>query len=259
MCIPIHQQYVCYSRLFTICSVFLSLNFTNLLAMLLEAIYPKTCLGCGMPGIYLCNTCYKRLTYFSEDLCLYCKKPSLHGLTHLRCTETHGITATISLFKYDSLLKKIIAAIKYDLATTVWYDFKLAVRPQHLYKLSFLKKISPNAILIPLPLYAARKRARGFNQAELIANWLHQYTGFPVVNSLIRVRPTRAQARLTSEVKRRMNMLNAFGVRHKDTVKGREVVLVDDVVTSGSTVIEAASVCHENGARAVTVVTLAHG
>jgi len=227
--------------------------------MFADMMYPKRCLGCGKLGMYICLACEKKLAYVETDVCFYCKKMSPHGQTHPDCQYKQGIDGVLSVFQYNPLLKKIIAAIKYELATAVWHDFKLTVRPEGLYAWFFFRRIIHNAIIIPLPLHPRRQNARGFNQAELIARWASDYLAFPVKNVLVRKRNTPFQARLTDDRARHNNVRDAFCVQGSGGVSEKNIILVDDVVTSGSTLKEAARACWNAGARSVYVLTLARG
>ncbi|HZQ96880.1 MAG TPA: phosphoribosyltransferase family protein [Candidatus Sulfotelmatobacter sp.] len=119
----------------------------------------------------------------------------------------------------------------------------------------------PVVLLIPVPLYKGKRRERGFNQAELIAR--AALKACPVEkrfqlasNTLWRVRDTHSQIGLTSH-QRRENLRGAFAVSASQEILGREVLLVDDVYTTGTTVSECARVLVKAGARRVWVATVA--
>jgi ComF family protein len=108
--------------------------------------------------------------------------------------------------------------------------------------------------LVPVPLGRARERARGFNQAALLAERLARALGPPVRGWLARTRSTRPQSELGA-AERRANVRDAFHAR--PGVRGRHVIVVDDVLTTGATAAECARALREAGARVVGVLTVA--
>jgi ComF family protein len=115
-------------------------------------------------------------------------------------------------------------------------------------------------VVIPVPLHKSKRRQRGFNQAELIAKAalkFHSVGRFQLANDiLLRQRDTESQIGMTSH-QRRENMRGAFAVSRADEVNGREVLLVDDVLTTGATAAECARVLLRAGASRVWVATAA--
>jgi competence protein ComFC len=113
--------------------------------------------------------------------------------------------------------------------------------------------------LIPVPLHRRRLRQREFNQAEELSRVVTRLRGVPTwTHVLRRVRYTTTQTQLSRE-ERMENLRGAFEVRHTEEVKGRDLVLVDDVFTTGSTVEECSRVLRRAGAASVRVITVARG
>lgn len=225
--------------------------------MILDLLYPVCCVGCGRPGVSVCGRCESRFAYVEKDVCLYCKKMSPFGLTHVNCRKPDGVAGAMSIFYYNPFLKKLIAAIKYDLATQVWHDLSLTIKPAGLYKLSFFTGLQDETYLIPMPLHKRRERMRGFNQAVLIAKWIQEYLDIPILQALERKKNTVYQARLRGTANREKNVKNAFVVKEK--IQNHNIIVIDDVLTTGETVKEVARVCIKAGASSVYVLTLAHG
>lgn len=224
---------------------------------LIDFLFPKFCLGCGYVGVYICHSCNKKLEPIDKDVCAYCKKASLFGLTHYDCTKTPNIDGLLSIYHYNPILKKIIKNIKYRLATKVWEDFYKTVSPQLIEKLSFYKRISPDFVIQPIPLSKIRYNDRGFNQAKTISIFFQKYLYFPIVNLLIRKKETSSQAQTKDKWSRKINVKDVF-IASK-TCKDAQIVLVDDIFTSGATVKAAAEVLKKAGAKKVYVLTLARG
>lgn len=112
--------------------------------------------------------------------------------------------------------------------------------------------------LIPVPIHWTRRLGRGFNQSELLAEQLGKELGLPVIRPICRTRPTGHQVGLTGAA-RRSNLLGAFALVPKAKVLGRRVALVDDVCTTGTTLVECAAVLKAAGAAAVFAITVSRG
>ena len=121
----------------------------------------------------------------------------------------------------------------------------------------FFKSHSYNS-LVPVPLFARRRRWREFNQAAVLAQGLAKKTQLPVLNCLERSRETETQTHL-DRVQRRKNVKDAFRLAKGYEVRDNDYLMIDDVFTTGSTVNECARVLKEHGARRVDVLTVARG
>jgi ComF family protein len=110
--------------------------------------------------------------------------------------------------------------------------------------------------VVPVPLHWRRRWSRGFNQSELLARSIARRRNIPVLNALKRVRYTPTQTGL-SNTGRRKNMAAAFGPVRRNSVAGRRILLVDDVMTTGSTAAACGSVLRRAGASSVTLLTVA--
>jgi len=229
---------------------------------LIDLFFPKFCLGCGYIGVYVCSSCFKKLEPIKQDICFYCKKPSLFGLIHPDCSKTHNIDGLIVIYHYNPLLKKIIKNIKYRLATQVWQEFYKIIKPQVIAKLGFYKKFSQDFVIQPIPLSKIKYNERGFNQASLISTFFQKFLHYPIVNLLIRKKETSAQARIKNKRGRYLNIRDAFAIqpeRRGLIYQTPNIILIDDVVTSGSTIKEAVKILKEAGAKKVYVLALAKG
>jgi len=222
-----------------------------------ELLFPKICLGCGYLGMYICPNCQKNLRYVEKDLCLYCQRASYFGLTHPGCKRSKGIDGGLSVFYYNNSLKKIIKTIKYRLANDVWKELYQIIKPEKLKKINFYKQLDDDFFLQPVPLHEKKLKERGFNQAQIITNFFHQLLGFPMSDLLVRTKDTKPQAQLSQGKKRYLNIRGAFSI--KKEVKNKQIILIDDVITTGSTIKEAANVLKRHGAKKVFALTIAKG
>lgn len=221
-----------------------------------EFFFPKFCLSCFKIGTYLCPKCQKKLEYFDYDHCLYCGKKSIYGLTHPRCLREFGPDGFIALFSYNQTLKQIIKAFKYRRAVAVWEEFSLLIDPEKLLRPKNWKGIK---FIQPIPLNIKKINDRGFNQAEIIADYFNCFLKLKKVNWLVRKKETKPQAQIMTKQKRRKNIKGAFLIGNEKPPKNASVVLVDDLLTTGDTAKEATRILKRNGVARVFVLTLARG
>jgi len=163
--------------------------------------------------------------------------------------------AAVSVYQSRGVIRKVIHDFKYGRQLHLrhligrWLieamdDARLAGRPFHL--------------IVPVPLHPARKRERGFNQAELLARELQRAGDIPLSDVLQRIRYTTTQTRFDRS-ERMENLRGAFRLRRGCTVRDLRILLVDDVLTTGSTLSECASVLKKAGAFSVHAVTASRG
>ncbi len=222
-----------------------------------DFFFPKICVGCSYLGAYICPKCQKKLVYVEKESCFFCKKPSPFGLTHYSCQKQSSFQGATALFYYNDLLKKIIKATKYHFATEVLKEVFHVVDPKKIEKLSFFANFK-NAAFQPIPLHPNKERERGFNQAKLITSFFQKFLPFPEVNYLQRKKETKPQAEIKDRRKRYLNIKGAFSINPKVKVeKEKMVIVVDDVVTTGLTVLEAVRTLKKAGVEKVFVLTLA--
>ena len=172
------------------------------------------------------------------------------------CQETRPLFAKAVAFgAYDEELRELVHLLKYEQVIP-------ASRVLGKYLAQAIQKLDlpPGALIIPVPLHSSKRRQRRFNQAELIARAAVRYTGSKNAQLdcgvLKRIRPTVSQIGLTRP-QRRDNIRGAFQVVHLNRVKGRSILLVDDVLTTGTTASECARVLLKAGAEQVWVATVA--
>lgn len=195
-----------------------------------------------------------------KDICIYCSRNSLYGLTHPACKRRYGIDGFMSIFHYNNLLKSIIKSIKYRYALDVWREFCLIIEPESILKIARLKKLIKGPIFLePIPLHRSKLRRRGFNQARIIAEYFSHHLSLPMTSYLVRTKNTESQAQLKKNSERFKNMQGAFDVDETKGVTDQNIILIDDVVTTGSTVKEAARALKLGGAKRVFILSVAHG
>ena len=115
-----------------------------------------------------------------------------------------------------------------------------------------------NYLIIPIPLHKDRERQRGFNQAELIGKIIGEILNLPAEkNILARHKKTESQAKMKNWEKRSENLADAFSLRSSEAIKNKNIILVDDVHTSGATISEAAKILKANGAKKIIALVIA--
>ena len=226
----------------------------------IDLLFPKFCVGCHRPGIYFCNDCANKLKPIRVQRCYYCYRPSFLGITHPQCQKSYSIDGLISFFYYNSFLKQIIKNIKYRLAVDVWTDFIKSILINQQQLIDFKVLIS-DCQIEPIPLTQQKQLNRGFNQSQLIANFFNQTLKFKQSNLLIRRKELKPQAEITDKINRMKNVSKSFSI-NKLSLKNQipaNILLVDDVVTTGATVTEATKVLKKYGVKQIYIMSLAHG
>ena len=226
---------------------------------LFDILFPKFCLNCSHIGSYICHRCFKKLRVIEKPTCLYCHKQSYLGLTHPKCLKKLSIDGILSIYHYDNFLKKIIKNIKYRLATVVWDEFCKSIPESDISRLFAYKKIFKEAVIQVVPLSQSKYKLRGFNQAMMIAEYFNKILNFPIINNLERSREALAQAQIKSKLSRFKNVKNVFSIRKQSRIKNKNIILIDDVVTTGATLKEVCKILKKSGAGKVYALTLAKG
>jgi len=227
-------------------------NFDLIKRAFLDALFPIYCLGCGKEGGWLCADCQSAICAKPLFLCPGCGLASVGGTVHRRCADAAPLAALISPYHYaDPKVRRLIKEYKYHGAA----EIERVLRGLTAAGVDKLRTIFPSpATVVPMPLHASRERERGFNQAATIGDAVSKTLGLEMASPLKRRKRTEEQARLDTPA-RRENCQNAFT---SSPVAG-DIILVDDVITSGETMRAAAQALRDAGARRVFGFALAHG
>lgn len=213
-----------------------------------DLVYPKRCAGCGRRGSWLCADCEARFVPFLPPWCARCGVPT--ALSRCQCERLpEALSAVRSVGPFEGWLRNAIVQCKYQ---GEW----ARAEPLALVMKDAVSDIMPCDALVPVPLHAARFRLRGFNQSQLLARHLAKHTGGAVKEPLVRMRKTMAQAELSAE-ERQSNVVGAFELAPRAKVDGMSLVLIDDVMTTGSTLAACAEVLLQAGATSVCAATVA--
>lgn len=226
--------------------------------LMLDLIYPIECVNCGIEGKWLCDECYKKLE-FNQQSCLHCKKTNTFGEFCPGCKDKYSLNGVWIAGDYkNEIISQLIKNLKYRFTNDAAKSLAIFVTSfiKNLKNIGDLKEACPeilrnlqNTLLIPVPLHKKRFKWRGFNQAELIADFITSNCKATINKDLIRTKHKKPQAKLDKE-KRQQNIINCYAWKGA-SLKGKNIVLLDDVVTTGSTLNECAKVLKLAGAKEV--------
>lgn len=230
---------------------------------LLSVLFPRTCLFCGRFGRYCCPVCEKTLARIQTPICPVCAHPAIDGATHPRCMTRYSLDGLVSAFRYTGLVKKAIKQLKYRKVSDVASEIgmlcsrEIAGSQSNNFR-SFRLFLQLQPVMIPIPLHWRKKQSRWFNQSELIGKYSAEYLGIEMhTDVLTRLIFTKPQAGQTKE-DRLKNMKGVFSIHSSQIAHmPANVILLDDVWTTGATMREATNVLKRNGAKTVWGMTVA--
>ncbi|KKS32746.1 MAG: hypothetical protein UU93_C0005G0054 [Candidatus Amesbacteria bacterium GW2011_GWA2_42_12] len=196
-----------------------------------------------------------------EQICPACRRASRYGLKHKYCHEPYGLDGLICLWAYEGLAQKIIKKAKYKhhfdfLSALLVHSSWFTVRPEFGY---FLKFLETKPVIVPVPLHPKRLRERGFNQALIISKIFSQIWHLELNDCLMRVKDTGHQVGRTRS-ERLLALENAFDITPRpplDPRGGANILLVDDVWTTGATMNECCKTLKKAGVKEVWGLVLA--
>ncbi len=249
---------------------------------LLNLFYPPACAGCGQAlpreGAassvvvpYLCENCFADLPQPGNVICEICAEPlpgdsprdepgHSHNRICRRCREARpDFEYAVCPWRNRGLIEQLVHQFKYardgrrlDLVRPLGALLAFALEDPR------LREEKGIAGIVPVPLHPARERDRGFNQAAELSERLGAAAGWPVLPALQRIVQTQSQTRFTRE-ERQTNLRKAFALdpRRREAVAGQSLIVLDDVLTTGSTLNACAKVLRKNGAARVIAVALA--
>ncbi|MDD2732332.1 MAG: ComF family protein [Desulfuromonadaceae bacterium] len=229
---------------------------------LLDVILPPICHIChsfipNADTLHICQTCHDHLPLVSSPLCSRCGIPFIGAGDDHRCSacsiQPPHFDAARAHFLYEGPIRDLIHAFKYNRHTYLRFPLALLA----LEGVSGVPTDHNLNLIVPVPLHRSRLRQRGFNQAVLLGNILSHRLALPMVpDALARTRATEPQIEL-SAAERRVNVKGAFSVKKPERVEGKRILLLDDVMTTGSTMDECAKELKKAGADVVIAITIA--
>jgi len=219
----------------------------------LDLLFPPWCISCGREGNYICDFCRRLLPVISPPVCPRCGRPQSQGMLCRGCADWQAeIDGIRSPFLFDGVIRQAIHELKYrnlralvPSLTGFLHDF-------------LIENPIPAELLVPVPIHRKRWHERGYNQSALLAQELGRLSGLPVMEDcLVRHSYAPPQARSASVIERRKNVAGAFTCLSSEGLRGKQVLLIDDVSTSGATLNTCAGELKTAGAAAVWGLVLA--
>lgn len=206
----------------------------NMLKIFLDILFRKNCAICQKEGVALCLECicgFERSTYEDSNIKTF--------------------------FQYkDPRVRHAIHTLKYKRDRAIGNALGEAV-----FNMSLSWIPEKNFLVIPIPLSKKRLYERGFNQAEAIARSfcnLNKDKFSLSLNVLVKMHETRHQARIKNKNERKNNLSGSFAISNKNTILNKDIILIDDVLTTGTTFKEAKKILKLHGARKVLCLAIAH-
>lgn len=233
--------------------------------LILDTLFPIYCLNCHREGFWLCEECFSQIEVLSFQVCPRCEKIIIEG--GKLCSRCQRLSRKNKDFPLESLLvssqyisghiAKMIHLFKYNFIE----DLKIPLG-KLMVKSLLNHQIPLPDILIPVPLHKRKMRARGFNQSELLADFLGENLApgitLPVLkDTLKRKRGALSQMKIKNYKERQKNIQGVFAVSQKTGLKNKNILLVDDVATTGATLLECARVLKAAGVRKVSAIVIA--
>lgn len=211
----------------------------------LNALFPTRCIACGKEGASFCAPCRERIPLRANF--------DATGIFSLWEYGYPKVRNALLALKYKN--KRIISA---DIAKSLHDALFEQLSEKSIFSDPF---ISHHYIVIPIPLSLQRFKKRGYNQAELLAKELcrqNQVSFILEKNVLYKIKDTATQVSVKDRTKRLQNIRGSFAVKNPHKIRGKTIILIDDVVTTGATLEEARRVLQKAGARVVYGVAIAH-
>ena len=245
------------------CTTFIS-DATEASVAVLDLVFPRHCAGCGKsvdrPYGQICWECFRGIELRESKLCRVCGLKIEGAVTHaftcsVCCAKLPAFEMARSAGRFGGVLREMLHQFKYSHATWLCGDLAELL---HGCVLAHYAAAEVDVVM-PVPLHRQKQRERGYNQAALLAEGLAQRLRRPLIgDALARIRDTPTQTQLHVRERHR-NVHHAFAVQGPEWVRGRTVLLVDDVMTTGATLSEVAATLKRAGAWRVWAVTVARG
>ncbi len=222
---------------------------------ILDLIFPVTCIKCGKEGNYLCDECANQIKKYEHSFCPECRMKTGIGEYCEKCKRNNELAGILLDYDFDDkLLLNAVHLFKYEFVREL---------KKPLAKLLPRKKIievaDKNSIIIPVPTHKSKLNSRGYNQSELLAKELALDLKIEFRSDILtKSKKTHSQMSLKRE-DRIDNLKNAFKIKNYSPIKGKTILIVDDICTTGSTMKECATILSKHQPKQIWGVVIARG
>ncbi len=224
------------------------------LSLLMDFFLPSDCKICKSPleyeETYICKTCFSRIEEIKPPICSKCGRPSKTTF----CSECYRKRRYFKMARpygvFEGVLKEAIHLFKYEKKEGLSKGLGILM-------CRTLNGLSWNFdYIVPVPLHKKKEKARGFNQTGLLGEYISKRRNIPLFPGLIKTLDTPSQVGLPYN-ERRTNIMDCFTLKYTERIKNKSILLIDDVMTTGTTIEECSKVLLAGGAKDVYVLCLA--
>ncbi|MFA5386344.1 MAG: ComF family protein [Candidatus Paceibacterota bacterium] len=223
----------------------------------LDILFPPICANCQKPleknQSSVCEECIAKIHLNNTLFCPVCRARLAENkkICHFDCPYLLGASGNYD----DPILQNLIQSFKYKgikSLSSVLTDLLI----RYLGYLSLVIDRS-SFVIVPVPLFSRREKERGFNQSKLIAKNLAEKLNLEFCDALLRVKATKSQAQTRDSEERAKNVEGCFEIINPEFIKDRNIILIDDVFTSGATINEAVKILKQNNAKKILALVTA--
>jgi len=223
----------------------------------LDILFPPICINCQKPfeknQNSVCEECLEKIHLNNTLFCPVCRARLAENkkICHFNCQYLLGAAGNYD----DPILQNLIQSFKYKSIknlTPVLIDLLIKYTDSLNPELNLL-----SSIVVPIPLFFRREKERGFNQSRLLAKNLAEKLSLEFCDALLRVKTTKSQAQTRDSEERAKNVEECFKIISPELIKDKNIILIDDVFTSGATINEAVKILKQNNARKILTLVIA--
>lgn len=222
---------------------------------LINKLFPPKCVFCkAYEGKNICTKCKQECKQIHSTKCIVCDKATFLGTTHLKCISSETPISSYSIFEYHGYVRDIIKNAKYSthqfmaLNELTTYGITSAIN------LGYILPKNEKIITVPIPLNKERAKKRGFNQAEIICKIITKRLNVKMHTKVLQRTINTKRQHTSTRQARFKNVKNAFYTKYN--LENANIILVDDIRTTGATLLEAAKTLYRANANQVHCITL---